>query len=116
MYLCRRVLFHALGRQSHLFRYSLTFNATLNSEMFKAIILHLQHNAYYISLLAPIVYTSILLHTCWCLKLYSKSTSVNANCVKGKIDQERMRKVIQRINREKAASAFIYDIGTFQET
>lgn len=36
MYLCRRVLFYALGRQSHLFRYSLTFNVTLNSEMFKA--------------------------------------------------------------------------------
>ena len=32
----RRVLFYALGRQSHLFRYSLTFNVTLNSEMFKA--------------------------------------------------------------------------------
>jgi len=47
------------------------------------------------------------------LKLYSKST---ANCVKGKIDQERMRKVIQRINREKAANPFIYDTGTFQET
>ena len=79
-------------------------------------ILHERNNAYYISLLAPLVHSSILLHTCWCLKLYSKSTSVNANCIKGKIDQERMRKVIQRINREKAASAFVYDIGTFQET
>ena len=62
------------------------------------------------------MHTSILLHTCRCLKLYSKSTSVNASCIKGKIDQERMRKVIQRINREKAASAFVYDVETFQET
>lgn len=60
------------------------------------------------------MHTSILLHTTF--TAYSKSTSVNASCIKGKIDQERMRKVIQRINREKAASAFVYDIATFQET